>query len=300
MRGRYDLLQEAPQRDEPLPEAELRALLEGLYLTVTGLDTYLRCPLSFFYEHVLKVPTSLSPEAAFGQAMHRALQRGLSVASDKASPQLPLAEQFVHFFEEEMERVRLAFGKAVYEQYLHRGRTWLTHFVERQEGEWPAHAFVEKTIEVVVNDVPLRGTIDRIDLPDSKTGHIVDYKSGRYDPKKLRPPSPEEPYGGSYWRQLIFYKILFDNWPLNQGRRIASARVEWLDPDARKVSTIEFSNEDISQFQELLRQVWEKIQTGEFNHGCEEPGCPWCTFLLRQLNLDAFYDAEATALDDGN
>ena len=81
------LLESKPvaQRLDPTAIAEL---LEGFALSVSSLNKFLRCPLSFYYENVLRVPVLVSEAAWNGIAMHDALYRGFLkyVAAPSNSP----------------------------------------------------------------------------------------------------------------------------------------------------------------------------------------------------------------------
>ncbi|MBK7408522.1 MAG: ATP-dependent helicase [Saprospirales bacterium] len=58
----------------PMDHEEVEARLEGFQLSVSALNTYLRCSLSFFYEYILQVPQLESVHGLYGTAVHRALQ----------------------------------------------------------------------------------------------------------------------------------------------------------------------------------------------------------------------------------
>ena len=59
----------------------------------------------------------------------------------------------------------------------------------------------------------MKGKLDKLEF-DGKSVNVVDYKTGDIEKakKKLNPPQEEDPNGGDYWRQAVFYKILVDNY----------------------------------------------------------------------------------------
>ena len=71
--------------------------------------------------------------------------------------------------------------------------------------------------------------------------NVVDYKTGKYEnaKKKLQPPNDNEPNGGDYWRQAVFYKILIDNDKSSNWQAISTA-FEFIEPvhDEYKVEKI--------------------------------------------------------------
>ena len=68
---------------QPVPEVRIELanhlyiekVLQQFTLSYTTLSKYLRCPLSFYYEHMLSVPFLKSDALAFGSAVHYALER---------------------------------------------------------------------------------------------------------------------------------------------------------------------------------------------------------------------------------
>ncbi|MEY3367255.1 MAG: hypothetical protein RI973_410 [Bacteroidota bacterium] len=283
-------------------EELVRATLERFSLSPSALTTYLRCPLSFYYEHVLKMPGVQTEAAAYGQAMHEALRRGFEkMLRPKSKEQYPGAAAFVRFFEEEMRQRQAFFGKKEYEARLSLGRQRMESYVLRNVEHWPKKVQVEQRFrQVVVDGVPITGIIDRIDSMEQLEVHLVDYKTGSHNSARIQGPSDKQPQGGSYWRQLYFYKILHDNWRDNP-RIAVSAEISYLDPDDKgnfPAQRIVFNPEEVGFVKQLIRESYEKIMRQEFYEGCGETTCPWCRFVSQQQPSDSFADLESEALDD--
>ena len=69
----YLRLVERQVKQIPLIEKDLiDKWLEGYKLSVTHLNKYLRCPLRFYFESILKVPSARNAFTGFGTAMHHA------------------------------------------------------------------------------------------------------------------------------------------------------------------------------------------------------------------------------------
>ena len=91
------------------------------------------------------------------------------------------------------------------------GKENLTNYYNHHISNWGKEIkteFIVRNIEM--DGVPLTGVIDRLDFHPNNKIHIVDYKTGSHSTSKMRPPTKSKPEGGNYWRQLIFYKILFE------------------------------------------------------------------------------------------
>lgn len=200
-----------------------------------------------------------------------------------------------------MSRLHGFFSRKEFDRRLELGRQYISDYVQRSMGQWPVKAQMEQEFKnVEVEGVPLSGVIDRIDFLDNLEVHLVDYKTGSHDAAKLRRPTEANPHGGSYWRQLIFYKILYENWRSNS-RRAVSAEISYLEPDARgdfPRKRIVFEAEDVAFVKNLITDTYGRIMRQEFYEGCGKPECSWCNFLRRQGQVDSFSEPEIEGLDD--
>ncbi len=295
------LLENKPQAERHDPEA-IREILENFTLSVSSLNKFLRCPLSFYYENILRVPAVASEAAYFGIAFHDALCSGFEKMLTSKLKAFPTEKGFVKLFKKELEKYRAFISKKEYERRLDLGSQFMEEYVREKYTSWTRNVWVEKEFKnVEVEGVPVSGAIDRIDFLDQQTVHIVDYKTGAHRADKVRRPTEKEPEGGSYWRQLVFYKLLFENWRSNP-RRVASAEISYLEPDQKKgqfpVFRIVFEPEDTTVMKTLIKDTYGKIMRQEFYEGCGEDNCHWCRFLKNQGSVDSFSDMEIEELDD--
>lgn len=294
------MLETRPLVEQQAPEA-IAALLENFALSVSSMNKFLRCPLSFYYENVLRVPVVASEAANFGIAMHNALCRGVEkmMAEGGKNPLVPA--DFARYFEGEMARLRGFFSRKEFERRLVQGRQYISDYVLHNQTRWSGKTQVEQEFKnVEVNGVLLTGVIDRIDFLDNLHVHLVDYKTGSHSPAKVSRPTAANPHGGSYWRQLYFYKILYENWR-NNPLRVASAEISYLEPDARGKFLnrhLKFEEGDLTFVRELISDTYHRIMRQEFYQGCGKPECSWCSFLNRQKLIDSFSEEEIEALDD--
>jgi len=207
------LLLEQEQEKLDLPAKEiLERLLEGFQLSVSAMNQYLRCPVSFYYENVLRVPVVQSEAASYGTAMHNALQRLFERMMQQEERKFPNLAEFVEIFDFEMAHLRGYFRPKSFTQNLQRGREHLATYYKHYLPSWGTHVLVEKNISTETNGVPIKGVIDRLNFIDTERATITDYKTGSQTSRKLQKPTLKEPHGGIYWRQLIFYKILYENY----------------------------------------------------------------------------------------
>lgn len=276
-------------------------MLEGFSLSITAMNRFLKCPLSFYYEHVLKVPAYGSEAANYGQAMHNALQRLFEMRSqDKGRAFQPVAV-FLSIFEKEMQKLRGFFGEQTFQRRLEMGLRHLRGFYMRNVDNWKYRSKVEWPFRnVEIDGVPIKGLIDRVDFIDGSNVHLIDYKTGSHDNTRLKRPTKSNTYGGSYWRQLVFYKILFE-----AGNNMASlakkGTIVYLRPDAHGnylEETVSFNANDTSLVRSWIQMTYKKIMAHEFYEGCGLEECPWCTFVRQNQFPESFSDPELEALDD--
>ena len=296
------LLLENQPTVQPYDKNVIQEILENFTLSVSSLNKFLRCPLSFYHENILRVPVLVSEAAYFGTAFHDALCIGFEKMLASKPKAFPTERGFVRLFKTELEKHQGYFSKKEYERRMELGSQYMDEYVRSNFKGWTKNVSVEKEFKnVEVDGVPITGVIDRIDFLDNQTVHIVDYKTGSHKKDKLSPPTKKKPHGGSYWRQLIFYKILFENWR-NNPRRAVSAEISYLEPDLKKgdfpKNKMVFDLKEVNFVKSLIKDTYGKIMQQEFYKGCGEDKCQWCRFLKNQKKVDSFSDKEIEELDD--
>lgn len=283
------------------PKAYIEALLADFRMSISALNAYLRCPLSFYYVFILKVPTLYSEPAAYGTAMHYALQQLFLKMQASKPKNFPAQKQFLQYFEQEMQRLRFYFSEESFAQQLQRGRYALKHYYQYYYGRWSKKVIVEYTIRTAeVEGVPLSGTLDKIEFKEGQEVHIVDYKTGSQQTKKLRRPTAKSPHGGIYWRQLVFYKLLYEHFD-KTGKIARSAAIAYLDPGPKgaiQEVQIDFSLEDTQQVKQMIQNAYQAISNHDFYRGCNEPNCHWCNFVKDQQLGRRMQQSELEELDD--
>lgn len=296
------LLIEASKPVIQLPESTLLdALLADFTLSITALNRYLRCPLAFYYEDVLKVPSSTSEAAAFGLAMHGALQQFLLKMKSHKQFEWPNAEALAKLFGQEMERQRGAFSEHGFIQRLELGKDYLRRLHVEQVPYWRKRAIVERRIDkVALDNVPIAGILDKIEWLDGGLLRIVDYKTGIPDPKKTAAPSESQIYGGDYWRQLAFYQILLQKAKLYP-ETVGKTAISWLAPDKRgafPMVELSFTTEELHFVTGLIQEVYRKIQARDFDTGCGKKDCSWCQMQRERSILTEIRNNTEEDLDD--
>ncbi|MDF1865465.1 MAG: ATP-dependent DNA helicase [Saprospiraceae bacterium] len=302
------LLQEVAPRLPNQDKATIDSLLEDFSLSVSSMNKYLYCPLNFYYENVLSVPTVMSEAASYGTAMHNALQFGFAKMMLSKAKVFPPADEFIRLFREEMNKLQGNFSKKEFERRMKIGQQNMRNYYDQHGSTWHKKVRLEYELKNVEMDgIPLTGTIDRLELHSDNFAHIVDYKTGNQDSKKMRRPKFDaglDPYelvqkSGTYYRQLVFYKILYE-YHRHHGREVKNAEISYLEPDSKGnflSKKIVFKAADIAFVKGLIKDTYEKIMAHDFYEGCGT--CKWCDFVRKNVPLDSFSNMEIEELDDG-
>jgi DNA helicase-2/ATP-dependent DNA helicase PcrA len=250
-------------------------------MNVTALNNYLKCPLQFYFNNLVRVPSGKSESTEFGSAVHFALQKLFQLMQEKE--QFPELKQFIGDFEWYMRRHRENFTKEQFARRMEYGQEVLKNYYNAYLNEWNKIVVIERTIKnVVVNGVPLKGKLDKIEF-NGKAVNVVDYKTGDIEKakEKLLPPNEKYPNGGDYWRQAVFYKILVDNYD-QKSWQVVSSEFDFIEPNKKKEYQkikLVITPEDIATVTHQIEEVWQNIQSREFYTGCGKPDCHWCNFV---------------------
>lgn len=292
--------------EEQAPEIEkvevdfIDRMLEKFVMNVTALNNYLKCPLQFYYQNLVRVPSGKSEATEFGSAVHYALEKLFSKM--QATDQFPELTEFINDFEWYMHRHRENFTKEEFNRRMEYGQEVLSNYYHQYLNSWNKIVAVERNIRnVVVAGVPLKGKLDKLEF-DGKSVNVVDYKTGDIEKakKKLHGPQEDDPNGGDYWRQAVFYKILIDNYE-QKSWKVVSTEFDFIEPDKKKQyrkEKIVIKEEDITTVTQQIKTVWKKIQDRELYTGCGKKECNWCNFVKDNKMAIALHDLNET--DDGN
>ncbi|MGY4537421.1 DNA helicase-2/ATP-dependent DNA helicase PcrA [Mucilaginibacter sp. UYNi724] len=274
------------EADKPVVELldrnYINQLLQNYTLSVTHLSNYLDCPLRFYFQCLIRVPSGKSPSATFGQAVHWALNKTYRRLKENDDEFLS-TEEFLKEFRWYMYRNRDSFTKEDFKRRVDYGEKILPLYYEQNVSTWNKVAQTERSIKnIEVAGVPIKGNLDKIEF-DGKQVTVVDYKTGRVRnaKPKLERPTNEEPNGGDYWRQAVFYKILVDNDRTNDWE-VINTIFDFVEPEKEGEyfkAKVVITPQDIEDVTTQITTVYQKIMAHDFNKGCGKVTCDWCHFV---------------------
>ena len=267
---------------ELLDKNYITQLLQNYTLSVTHLNNYLDCPLRFYFQCLIRVPSGKSPSSTFGQAVHWALNRTFKKLKEWGD-EFPPTEEFMKEYRWYMYRNRDSFTKEEFKLRVAYGEKILPDYYEQSIPTWNKVAVTERAIKNIEMDgVPIKGNLDKIEF-EGKNVTVVDYKTGKFKnaKDKLLHPTNEQPNGGDYWRQAVFYKILIDHDRTNDWRVVNTIFdfVESIKDGEYHKEKVFITSEDTEVVTTQIKEVYQKIMAHDFNTGCGKKECDWCHFV---------------------
>jgi DNA helicase-2/ATP-dependent DNA helicase PcrA len=255
-------------------------MVHGFVMNASALNNYLRCPLGFYFQNIIRIPSPRNEAAEFGSAVHHALEQLFIKMGERKK--FPSADELVQYFTWYMDRHRESFTRDQFHRRKEYGQQILTNYYHQYVDQWNKVVAIEHNVRgVTLDEIPLKGKIDKIEFT-GRDALVIDYKTG--DPEKcgdkLSRPNDKDPNGGDYWRQAVFYKIMLDN--SSRDWNITGVEFDFIEPDKKKQyrkERVSISSIDIDLVKEQIKAVWNKIQRRDFYTGCGKEECHWCGFV---------------------
>ena len=207
-------------------------VLNNFSISVSALNSYLRCPLGFYYQNIIRIPAPKNEATEFGSAVHHALEQLFKKMRERGS--FAMVDDLLNDFTWYMHRHRESFTKEQFARRMEYGTEILKNYYNTYFTKWNKIVSIEMNIKNMLMDgIPLRGKLDKIEF-NGKEATIVDYKTGDPEkcPDKLVRPGSKEPSGGDYWRQAVFYKLLLDLYPKDWS--VAAVEFDFIELDKKK------------------------------------------------------------------
>jgi len=149
-----------------------------LRLSFTRVDTFEQCPRRFRYQYIDGLPQAPAPQLSFGSSIHATLEW----LYDRKHPVLPSLEETLQALFDRWDTTGYADAprSEQLEAYEHARRV-VTMFHDRVQHEgFRLPAATEAWFSLPFDgELVVVGAIDRVDVDDDGTLHVVDYKTNR-------------------------------------------------------------------------------------------------------------------------
>lgn len=249
----------------------LRPQLEKYKLSATHLNAFLDIahggPQTFLLNCLLHFPSAISPELAYGSAIHLTLQQAHThlAATGERKP----VEDVLHDFEKNLQRQRL--GPLDLATYLQKGSEQLTAFLEQYYDTFTSTEKTELDFahqEVMLDDARLTGKLDLVDIDQTeKTILVTDYKTGKPASNWKGDSENDKLRLHKYRQQLIFYKLLVEHSRDYESYQVNDARLRFIAPERDGTIPsldLSISSDDVGRLSRLIAAVWRHIMTLDF------------------------------------
>jgi CRISPR/Cas system-associated exonuclease Cas4 (RecB family) len=302
---RYNVQLAASKPDSAEKSPRIIEYLRDFHYTATALDTYLACPLKFYYAHVLHLSEKEDiaedvDEREVGSVVHRVLKSyfdgtvGRALRTADLDP-ARLRSVIDRIFTEQYGSDLIGPAFLVKKQVMHQLEAFLRDYQGPMAAAGPITIVgLEQELSVTCDGYRFTGRIDRIEKRGDK--HVIlDYKTSSSDKRlkinlsKLVSEDPDS------WRdaigsfQLVMYMLLY-----SKARRISLSSItpSYLFVGRNKISPeievgvgggVNTSEEVYRQVQPLMLRIIEEIldpkrsfdPTNQLNKAC--PRCPYST-----------------------
>ncbi len=238
-------------------------------LSPSSIDLYLQCPLKFRKEKLEGRSGGTGIDAVIGTAVHRALEHLMGLEPDERT--LDAAKVGCRIGWAEMidgdDFKSLAIPKAEHLALARRLWASVRNYFEMETPSEIEVLSTERKIEAVIEGVPLRGIIDRVERDFMGEVVVSDYKSGKV---------PQPQYAAPKLRQLNLYGAM-----LRAVDDVAPVEGRLLFTSFGRVISTPFTDRTLGEAIETAVGVWtaaEKARTEGFEPKTG-PLCGWCPFV---------------------
>ncbi len=258
-----------------LPKQEqktlLLPLLQNYKLSATHVNNFVDVtrggPQAFLLQNLLRFPQAMTPSQAFGTAIHAVLQRAHTHLS--ATGERRPVEDILHDFEQQLQNGRLAERDLAY--LLEKGSDVLQNYLAHRYDSFSPEQKAERNFanqHITLDDVQIKGVIDLMHVDKAtKTITVTDYKTGKPATSWQGKTDYEKIKLHKYKQQLMFYKLLVESSPDFKGYKMERGVLEFIEADGENQLhhlTLAISNDDLAEFQKLLKAIWQHIQALDF------------------------------------
>ncbi|MDY6049872.1 MAG: PD-(D/E)XK nuclease family protein [Corynebacterium sp.] len=235
---------------------------------------YTKCPLSFRFAVVDKLPQEPKVHLITGTLVHKVLEDTLALPA--AERTYPRAVKMIVPAWEAALAADPALGELIGEadrmDFFVRCRELIKGYFTMENpqglGDGERELFISLTIPGIDGEeVPLRGIIDRVDVSPSGLVRIVDYKTGK---------KPNRFNEQQYLEQLLFYALV---WWRTRGEIPAELRLMFLSPQYNFIHHP--THTELETTEQRLASLWAAIVAdGRAGTFAPRPSrlCDWCDY----------------------
>lgn len=249
-------------------EEYIKEFLSNYKLSPSDLNKFLDDPKMFLRDTIFKYPFEDTIYTIFGKVYHRALE--FFYLEYKKTTKIQSLDWLISRFNWLLSQEIL--NQEDYNNLKEKWLKWLTGWYDINANDFKSPIELEYDFRprwIVLDWVPLSWKIDKIEELFSNEVALIDYKT-------WRSRTTNEILGntqwsdGKYFRQLLFYKIMFDlDKNLSSRFNASELRIEFVEWKDNKypIINIPYSDEDLARVKNEIKDSWKKINDIEFWRG---------------------------------
>ena len=233
---------------------------DGTYvLTASQIECWLKCPLDFYYKHVLGMPEPQGPAAAYGTAIHNAIQRIFEGRAKGAAP--PLDELLV-----EVQRAlpQAGYRSAGTRDRAHTQALQSVRAIYERFGKAELPVAVEQGFGVHVPGLPLK-IIGRMDAV-YRRGTDVEIRDFKTSSSVTTPEKAKDRATGS--QQLTIYALA---WQIMHGELPARLTLDFVETG--QMGSVRKTQRSLDTLQSKLTGLVAGLRTSEYPRGRDHTYC---------------------------
>lgn len=269
-------------KDRPAVSIDEKEYLNALFiergLSVTSLNNYLSCPWTYFFENLVRIPKAPNKFQRYGTVIHDSL---FFFFEDYKKGNKRNVSEVIEFFRGGLKRQTLSDRE--FKDLKKKGEMALKGYFKQYGGTWERNILNEFDVAGIVLDVGdekilIKGKLDKIEILGDSSVRVVDYKTAKPLSRNAiegKTKSSE----GNYKRQLVFYKLLLDNFR-KQSFNMTSGVIDFVEPDDKgkyRKEEFEITAGDVGELTEVIeRSAKEILDLSFWNKRCGKKDCKYC------------------------
>lgn len=243
--------------DAGAPETEGSGLIRRpLALSPSRAADFKQCPLLYRYRAIDRFPETPTPAQTRGTVVHSALENLFDMPAElrtRESAELLVEGAWAAMCEAD-PALNEVIDDSQTDRFLTEARKLIATYYTMENPTAFDAAACEAHVEIDVDDVLMRGFIDRIDVAPTGEVRVVDYKTGR---------APGEGYEAKALFQMKFYALA-----ILRIRGVVPTRLQLMYLSDGQQLSYQPDRDELERFGRTLKAIWAAIRaavaTGDF------------------------------------
>lgn len=229
---------------------------DKLYLSASSINAYMDCPLRFKFQKILRVPIKSKGSLSLGSLIHSVVEAMAKDGMKDRNHGLKLIEDGItrSIFPGSTDRATMS----------DRAKNMLDAYLEREENNPNSLEGVEIEFRIKVGDIPLRGTIDRLERTPDGQLEVVDFKSG--STVKSKNKAVTDPQLNIYAEAV---RSKYDQLP-------AKATLFYLEKN--KSVQYDITEESVKEVMKNIKDIANNILQEKFEATPSSSACMFCSY----------------------